>query len=85
MSFSDAEVMILTVIPTLWDKQGDFLGQEKLILSHNKTNFSSRWGDFFLQEKLILGYNEINYGTEQGDFLGQAKLTYGHNKTIFVT
>ncbi len=67
----------------LWDKQGDFLGHKKLILSQNKTNYGTKGGNFLGQEKLIQGHNQMKYGTEQGDFLGQEKLTYGHNKTNF--
>ncbi len=33
------------------------LGQEKLILSHNKMNYRTKRGDFLGQEKLILGHN----------------------------
>jgi hypothetical protein len=51
------------------EKQGDFLGQEKLIMGHNETNFwTDRQGDFLGQEKLILSHNKTNYGTRQGDF-----------------
>ncbi len=45
-------------------KQGDFLGQEKLILGHNETNY----GDFLGQENLILSCNKMNYGTKQVTF-----------------
>ena len=45
-------------------KQSDFLGQEKLILGHNVTNY----GNFLGQENMILRHNETNNGTKQGDF-----------------
>ncbi len=35
-------------------KQGDFLGQEKLILGHNDMNYGTEEGDFLGQEKLKL-------------------------------
>jgi hypothetical protein len=40
-------------------KQGDFLGQEKLILDHNETNYGTNreQDDFLGQEKLILSHN----------------------------
>jgi hypothetical protein len=44
-------------------KQGDFLGQEKLIYGHNKTNFVTEQGDILGQEKLIMGLFKMNYGT----------------------
>ncbi len=46
-------------------KQGDFLGQEKLILGHNMTD---KQGDFLGQENMILSHNKTNYVTKQGDF-----------------
>jgi hypothetical protein len=51
-------------------KKGDFLGQEKLILGHNVTNYGlwDKQGDFWGQENMILSHNETNYGTKQGDF-----------------
>jgi hypothetical protein len=48
-------------------KQADFLGQEKLILGHDETNYGINrvtFGD----EKLILSHNQTNYGTKRGDF-----------------
>jgi hypothetical protein len=51
------EVVIGSKRDKLWDKHGDFLGQEKLILSHNKVSYGTKRGDFLGQEKLILGHN----------------------------
>ncbi len=48
------------------ENQGDFLGQEKLILGHNETNYGTN--DFLGQEKLIMSHNKTNYGTRQADF-----------------
>ncbi len=31
----------------LWHKHGDFLGQEKLMLSHNETNYRTKPGLFW--------------------------------------
>jgi hypothetical protein len=55
-------------------KQGDFLGQEKLILSHNKTNYGTKRGDFLGQEKLTFGHNKMKYGTELVDFFGTGEV-----------
>ena len=45
-------------------ERGDFLGQEKLILGHNVTNFWDKQGDFLGQKNLILSHNKTNYGTK---------------------
>ncbi len=45
-------------------KQGDFLGQEKLILEHNETNYRTNRVTFLGQEELILSHNKTNYGTK---------------------
>jgi hypothetical protein len=42
VTFGTGEVDIESKQDKLWDKQGDFLGQEKLILSHNKTNYGTK-------------------------------------------
>ncbi len=49
-------------------KQGDFLGQEKLILGHNKMNYWSNKAIVLGQEKFILSQNKTNYWRKQGDF-----------------
>ncbi len=49
-------------------KQGDFLGQEKLILSHNEKKLWDKQADILEQENLILSHNKTNYGRKQGDF-----------------
>jgi hypothetical protein len=54
-----------------------FLGQEKLILRHNKMKYGTEHGHFLGQEKLTYGHNKTNFGTEQGDFLGQEKSILG--------
>ncbi len=41
-------------------EQGDFLGQEKLILGHNEVNYRTEQGNFLGQEKLTYIYNETN-------------------------
>ncbi len=57
------------------------LGQEKLILGHNKTNYGTEKGDFLGQEKLILGHNEASCGSNYVDafimrqIMGQNKVT----------
>jgi hypothetical protein len=42
VTFGTGEVDIGSQQDELWVKQGDFLGQEKLILSHNKTNYGTK-------------------------------------------
>jgi hypothetical protein len=37
--------------------------QEKLIFSHEETNYRTKRGDFGGQAKSILGYNETKFGT----------------------
>jgi hypothetical protein len=64
VTFGTGEVDIRSSRDESWGKQGDFLGHEKLILSHNKTNYGTKQGDFLGQEKLILGHNKMNYVTE---------------------
>ena len=49
-------------------KKGDFLGQERLILGHDVTNYGTNRVTFLGQENMILSHNETNYGTKQGDF-----------------
>ncbi len=51
-----------------------FLGQHKLILNHDQTNYGTQRCDVLGQEKLILGRNKMNYGTKQGHFLGYLKV-----------
>ncbi len=45
--FGTGEVDIGSIHDELWYKQGDFLGQEKLMLSHNETNYGTKQGDFW--------------------------------------
>ncbi len=40
------------------------MGQEKLILGHNKMNYGTEQGHFLGQEKLTLGPHKMKYGTE---------------------
>ncbi len=47
VTFGTGEVDIGSVQDKLWYKQGDFFGQEKLILSHNKTSYGTKRGDFW--------------------------------------
>ncbi len=49
------------------------MGQEKLVLGHNKMKYETEQCHFLGQEKLTYGHNETNFGTEGGDFLGQEK------------
>ncbi len=44
--FGTGEVDIGSIHDELWHKQGDFLGQEKLMLSHNETNYRTEPGHF---------------------------------------
>jgi hypothetical protein len=46
VTFGTGEVDIGSLHDELWDK-GDFLGQKKLILSHNKTNYGTKRGDLW--------------------------------------
>ncbi len=48
-------------------KKGDFLGQEKLILGQNVTNYGTNRVTFW-DKNMILSHNKMNYGTKQGDF-----------------
>ncbi len=48
-------------------KKGNFLGQEKLILGHDMTNYGTNRVTFLGQENMILSCNETNHGTKQGD------------------
>ncbi len=57
VTFGTGAVFIGSQQDELWDKQGDFLELEKLILSYNKMHYWTKWGDFLEQEKLILGHN----------------------------
>jgi hypothetical protein len=41
-----------------------FLGQEKLILSHNKTNYGTIRVTFWDRRSWILSHNKKNYGTK---------------------
>ncbi len=43
--FGTGGVDIMSKLDELWDKQGDFLGQEKQIMSLNKMNYGTRQGD----------------------------------------
>jgi hypothetical protein len=43
------------------------LGQEKLILGHNVTNYGTIRVTFW-DKNMILSHNETNYETKQGDF-----------------
>ncbi len=58
-----------------WDRKR-LWGQEKSILSHNKTNYGTWRCDFFGQEKLILDHNKMNCRTKQGHFLGYWKVIH---------
>jgi hypothetical protein len=40
VTFQTGEVVVGSYQDELWDKQADFLGQEKLMI-HNKTNFGT--------------------------------------------
>jgi hypothetical protein len=51
----------------------DFLGQEMLILGHNKANYATKQDGTLGQEKLILYHIKMYFGTKQGVFLGQEK------------
>ncbi len=53
------------------------MGQEKLILGHNQTNYGIELGHFWGQERLTYGHNKTNFETEQGVFLGQEKSIFG--------
>ncbi len=44
--FGTGEVDIGSIHDELWYKQGDFLGQEKLMLSYNETNYRTKPGHF---------------------------------------
>jgi hypothetical protein len=66
------------------------LGQEKLILRHNKMKYGTERGHFLRQEKLTYGHSKTNFGTERGDFLGQEKsilglfdIIMGHNDVFY--
>ncbi len=48
-------------------KQTDFLGQEKLILGHNVTDYGTNRVTFW-DKNMILSHNKMNHGTKQGDF-----------------
>ncbi len=61
------------------------MGQEKLILRHNKMKYGIEQGHFLGQEKLTYGHNETNFKTERGDFLGQEKLILSLFKIIYGT
>ncbi len=50
------------------------MGQEKLILGHNKMNYGTLQCDFLGQEELILGHHKMNYEATQGHFLGYWKV-----------
>jgi hypothetical protein len=67
------------------------LGQEKLILGHNKTNYGTEKGDSLGQEKLILGHTEASLGQKMwilgtGEvnkmrcLLGTGEVILSHNK-----
>jgi hypothetical protein len=52
VTFGTTKVDIGSERDKLWDKQGDFLGQEKLILS---------------QTRQIMGQNKVTFGTGEVD------------------
>ncbi len=54
VTFGTGEVDIGSWRNELWDKQGDFLGQENMILSHNETN---------------MGQNKVTFGTGEVDIM----------------
>jgi hypothetical protein len=81
--FGTREVNIGSLWDKLWDKQVDFLGQEKLKLGHNKTKYGTKQDDILGQEKLVLNHVMICFGTKQGVFLGQEKSILSHNKTNY--
>jgi hypothetical protein len=56
VTFGTGEVDIGSQQDKLWDKQDNFLGQEELILSHNKTNCGTKQGEFLGQEVDIRSY-----------------------------
>ena len=49
-------------------KQGDFLGQEKLILGRNETNYGTRQGDFWDRRSQYWG-------------MGQSKVIFWHRRS----
>ena len=62
------------------------MGQEKLILGHNKMNYGTEQGECLGQEKLTYGHhNQTNFGTERGDFLGREELILGLFKMNYGT
>ncbi len=63
MTFWTGEVNIRSYWDNFGTKQGVVLGQEKLILGHNKKNYGMKQCDFLGQEKLILGLIETNFRT----------------------
>ncbi len=55
-------------------KKGDFLGQEKLILGHNMTNYGTNrvtFGDrriwYWVITRRIMGKNKVTFGTGEVD------------------
>ncbi len=66
-------------------KRGYFLGQEKLKLGHNKTNYGRKEDDILGQEMLILHLIEMYFGIKRGVFWGQEKSILSHNKTNYGT
>jgi hypothetical protein len=55
-------------------EQGHFLGQEKLMYGHNKTNFYPEQGDFWdwrsrfwVWSRQIMGHNDVFLGTGEVD------------------
>jgi hypothetical protein len=52
-------------------KQGEFLGQEKLQLGHNKANYGTKQDDILGQEKLILYHIKMYFGMKQSVFWEQ--------------
>ncbi len=47
VTFGTGEVDIGSIHDELWYKQGDLLGQEKLMLSHNEMNYRTKPGHFW--------------------------------------
>jgi hypothetical protein len=65
-------------------KQGDFLGQEKLILGHNKMKYGTEQGDFFgtgevdmVITRQILDVNKLNFWDRRSRFWVLTKINYG--------
>ncbi len=66
--FGTGEYDIESQQEELWAKARWLLGQEKLILHHNKIKYGTVQGHFLGQEKLTYGHSETNFVTKWGDF-----------------